>query len=405
MSFWRGLEQSGLGPEDAQLHQRREAVAELRDRLGHAAPGEQEQLENQLARARQGLLGQLADLRQRNPDFETLVTTDPAELLALQAGLGPHDVVVQLYPGEDVLSFQVVRRDGVTFRQQRIARRRLFELIQRVRRTVSNPQEDPNPALGELSDQLLAPLLSDLPERGNLWLLPTSELWYVPWDALPRQGRPLGDSLVVTCLSSQDLNSLPHPPVRGQGPALVVGAPDQHDLPGSWSEARRVSQEVQGRLLLGPEASKARLFELGRGARLLHLATHSRVQPGNLNGSYLLLADSHLELREIFGLQLAPGALVVLSSCESGTAQDHPGREVTSLAYAFHAAGATSVISTLWPIDDAAQSQLITAFYQGLGKGLSRAGALSEAKRALRSQPATAHPFYWAGLYLLGDPR
>ena len=405
ISFWRGLEQSALGPENADLHQRREQLAELRDRLGRAPASQSQQLESLLAQARRDLLTQLTDLRQRNPDFESLVTTDPSELLGLQAHLAPDDTVVQLYPGEDTLSFQIIRRDSVTFRQQRISRPRLFELIQRVRSAVSRPEGDPRAALQELSNQLIAPLQADLPERGNLWLLPTSELWYVPWEALRRGSRPVGDSLVVTCLSSQDLSGLTRPPLRPGGPALVVGAPDQRDLPGSWVEARDVAAQVQGQLLLGPEASKARLMELSHGARMLHLATHSTVRPGNLASSSFVLSGGNLELREIFGLQLAPGALVVLSSCQSGLAQDHPGREVTSLAYAFHAAGATSVVSTLWPIDDQAQSQLIPTFYKSLAGGMSRAQALSEAKRSLRSQPATAHPYYWAGLYLLGDPR
>ena len=110
-------------------------------------------------------------------------------------------------------------------------------------------------------------------------------------------------------------------------------------------------------------------------------------------------------LPEIYGLQLAPGALVVLSSCESGLGREHPGREVTSLASAFHAAGASSVISTLWPVDDVAQAELFPAFYRELSAGAGRGAALAKAKRALRARPTTAHPYYWSGIYLLGDPR
>ena len=39
-------------------------------------------------------------------------------------------------------------------------------------------------------------------------------------------------------------------------------------------------------------------------------------------------------------------------------------------------------------------------FYSLLIQGAPRAHALAEAKRALRTQPATRHPNYWAGVIL-----
>ena len=81
------------------------------------------------------------------------------------------------------------------------------------------------------------------------------------------------------------------------------------------------------------------------------------------------------------------------------------GREVTSLASAFHAAGASSVVATLWPVEDDAQAALFPVFYRQLTAGASRGAALAAAKRSLCANPASASPFYWSGIYLLGDPR
>jgi CHAT domain-containing protein len=40
-------------------------------------------------------------------------------------------------------------------------------------------------------------------------------------------------------------------------------------------------------------------------------------------------------------------------------------------------------------------------FYDRLAAGAGAATALREAKLALRGNPATAHPFFWAGFTLL----
>jgi CHAT domain-containing protein len=347
------------------------------------------------------------ELRQRNPDFETLVTTDPHELLDLQSHLSPDETVVQLYPGEDALYFQVVRSNGLELHEVRVSRKRLFELISRVRELVGRPGTDPKSSLEELSHVLVEPIEAELPAgKGRLWLLPTSELWYVPWDALVRtSGRSLLETLDVACLTPQDLPGLARSLQRTVGKALVLGAPDGQDLPGSWAEAKEVAAQLGGQLLLGAEATPANLRRLGQGAGLLHFATHSHANPALPADSSVMLYGAPLAVPEIYGLQLAPGALVVLSSCESGLGREHPGREVTSLASAFHAAGASSVISTLWPVDDAAQSRLFPEFYRDLRHGDGRGAALAEAKRTLRAQPSTSHPFYWSGIYLLGDPR
>ena len=80
------------------------------------------------------------------------------------------------------------------------------------------------------------------------------------------------------------------------------------------------------------------------------------------------------------------------------------------LAQAFLAAGARSVLSSLWPADDGATSRLMQRFYGNLAQGATRAEALREAKCWLRDWRAPdgsrpyAHPSYWAGFILLGDP-
>lgn len=78
---------------------------------------------------------------------------------------------------------------------------------------------------------------------------------------------------------------------------------------------------------------------------------------------------------------------------------------VANLARAFLQAGADSVISTLWPVDDRDSLFLMQAFYKHLVSGDDVAAALALAKRDLLSKlgGGDASPSSWAGFVLLGN--
>ncbi len=64
------------------------------------------------------------------------------------------------------------------------------------------------------------------------------------------------------------------------------------------------------------------------------------------------------------------------------------------------AAGAETVVMSLWKVNDETTRVLREAYYRNLLAGQGRATALREAMRALReTQP---HPHYWAPFVVLG---
>ena len=89
-----------------------------------------------------------------------------------------------------------------------------------------------------------------------------------------------------------------------------------------------------------------------------------------------------LQPREIakFGL----GArLVVLSACETAVGPTIGQEGVLNVARAFLAAGASSVMMTLWPVSDATSAALMRQFYEHLARGDDVSEALRASKRSV----------------------
>ncbi|MEM7370921.1 MAG: CHAT domain-containing tetratricopeptide repeat protein [Bacteroidota bacterium] len=145
---------------------------------------------------------------------------------------------------------------------------------------------------------------------------------------------------------------------------------------------------------------------------MIHFATHAKshdIYPKKAKIALTAILDSieindFLSFQEIFNLRLE-AEMVVLSACETGLGEYRHGEGVMSLARAFAYAGAKSVLTTLWSVDDKSTAQLMQDFYSQLEQGASKAKALQQAKLSFLQQHdhRFAHPFFWAGPVVIGD--
>jgi len=95
--------------------------------------------------------------------------------------------------------------------------------------------------------------------------------------------------------------------------------------------------------------------------------------------------------------------LVYLSVCSASAGHIIAGESAISLAQAFRAAGAHSVVATRWPVDDTASKAFSMYFYSALSKkGVHPSEALVSAKEAMRQDPEFNHWFYWAPYVCIG---
>jgi CHAT domain-containing protein len=78
------------------------------------------------------------------------------------------------------------------------------------------------------------------------------------------------------------------------------------------------------------------------------------------------------------------------------------GDDVVGLTRGFLYAGSSTVVSSLWKVDDMATSHLMTEFYSAL-KTTNKQEALRRAQ--LKTKDKYGHPFFWAAFELTGSAR
>jgi CHAT domain-containing protein len=95
--------------------------------------------------------------------------------------------------------------------------------------------------------------------------------------------------------------------------------------------------------------------------------------------------------------------LVVLSACETAVGRLEGQDGIATLSHAFLLAGAHSVVSTLWTIDDTFSRFLMAQFYEGIASGQTTSASLRNAKlELLKTFGPKAVPYRWAAYTLEG---
>lgn len=163
-------------------------------------------------------------------------------------------------------------------------------------------------------------------------------------------------------------------------------------------------------ILTSDEATEERLKNSNLSQYgLIHLATHCIIDDKKPARSSIILRldqdpqeDGLLQVREIFGLKLK-AALVTLSACQTGFGTLIKGEGVEGLSRAFFYAGASSLIMSLWSVNDQATSQLMDRFYFHLKSHKPIEEALQKAKLELINSKVLSHPYYWGGFIANGD--
>jgi CHAT domain-containing protein/Tfp pilus assembly protein PilF len=408
---------------EAELRERvRQLQQSLADTDGDGAPAYPERAMNRFS----------LELLRAEKDYQTFLD-DHARIHAgtgampkassIQGRLAVDQALLEYVVGPDSLIAFVVTSRGITVKSTPLREADLVARIELLRDLIRHPGDDrwQKPA-ARLSADLIDPLEREgwLDGVSRLYIVPHGALSYVPFALLPRPasgpGKLLIDRYTMAYLPAAAA-LLREPSGLDTVRSLLAVAPSRGGLRHAPEEARAVDAlfRPNSRTLIGGEATEGRFKQLAGDFRMLHLATH-----GYFNKASPLLSglefeadrddDGMLRVHEILDLRLHAD-LVTLSACDtalgSGYFAELPtGDEFVGLNRAFLAAGSTSVMATLWQVDDRASVALMKQFYGRLsesGDDRNAASALAFAQRSLRRTPQLGHPYYWAAYVVVGQ--
>jgi CHAT domain-containing protein len=301
----------------------------------------------------------------------------------------------------------------------------------------------------ETSQELYNAAVAPIPNIGQfdrLTIVPDGALHLVPFDTLRSQsGKLLGETAVTAYAPSVVSDFLLKSRRGSRTPDVFLGVGGAiYNQAGRQPFVLAKSQKRGGYLGVDPtklpnlpESGKEvesaaellhappnlRTLQIGKGAtefafthapladfEIIHLAIHAVADQDDPTRAALIFPpdsqhgdDGFLEPREIAGLHFG-ARVIVLSACATAVGHLQGQVGVANLARAFLQAGADSVISTLWPVDDMQSLLLMKAFYGHLAQGETAASALAIAKRdVLVALGKDAPPSSWAGFVLLGN--
>lgn len=442
-AFYKSRAESLAGIPDDVLKQERqiqEEVARLEEELFEALARENADslaraLEAGLLEARQRYAGWMAGLERDFPDYfrlkydvRTLSSADIRQKL-----LSGEEAFIEYFTGPEQIYVFVItgsRFEALTLEKDFP----LEEWVVGLRDDIAHfqfPTYDKSQLCASYSDyayrlydKLVRPLERlELPER--LLVIPSGVLGFLPFDALltaPADGCRFGHYPYLihrydihygySAALQAALLERPAGSRRFAGFAPAFDGTGGHNrLEHNITLLQAVHHLAGGRLFTGTDATVARLREVAGQAGLLHFSSHAQANTEAGDFSFIVFSDGKggydsLFVKDIYLLPLQ-AEMVVLSACETSAGTLYNGEGIISLARSFLYAGASSVVTTLWSINDEANSRLMEAYYGFLKQGYSKSEALRLAKLRQVELGGSwqSHPAYWAAFTPIGNMR
>jgi CHAT domain-containing protein len=405
-----------------------------------------------------------ARMRQLSPDYDTikeppsyslqqiqkLVVADDQTVL-LEYFLGPKASYVWAITRNGVKVFELPNADVIT-----AAARRVYQKVSQ--ETDAETTGDLSKASAELAKMILRPVADEL-TTSRVIVVADGALNYIPFQLLPNpqaDNEPLVVRYeVINAPSASTLGQLRQEKQQRQHGTKVLAAfgdpvfasnyaQFKDSSPGEVMAANNRSRDIEveadrfdpnsiqpllytrrelknlndivgpmSRVVSGFEASRETLDTLDLSQySILHFATHGFFDPKNPEQSGFVLSmvdltgrvqDGFITMQDVYRLH-APVDLVVLSACRTGLGKDVRGEGLIGLTRGFMYAGASSVVASLWKVDDEATAELMKQFYTNmLQKDMRPAEALRSAQNTLRQNPEWQSPHFWAGFVLQGE--
>jgi CHAT domain-containing protein len=342
------------------------------------------------------------------PELGSLISVSSIPIQDIQARLPENEALIEYHSSNRSLFAFVLTRQ--TLQGIRLDAGGLEDDVRALRKAIEQYWSDAylGPAQ-RLYARLISPLESFAREK-KLVIVPHGPLHYLPFAVLHDGSQFLIDKYSLRFLPSASvMKYIRATKLARPSGILAFGNPDRgdpkYDLQFAQEEAVGVAQTVpQSRALLRKEATESALRQYAAGFRYLHFATHGKFDAQSPLQSALLLSsdassDGLLNVGKLYSMRL-DADLVTLSACETGLGKVASGDDVIGLTRGFLYAGASSIVASLWQVDDRATADLMIRFYNNL-RDQDKRDALRQAQIATRQK--FPHPFFWAAFQLTGS--
>jgi CHAT domain-containing protein len=363
-------------------------------------------------RSRSRTLGDL--LRDRASAAGRSVFVAPFSLEELRKQLPGGTAVIVYHVLDNEIVAWAIRQGSSRGMLIPVSKRETTSLVTAMRDAIVKQSGDALPIAVRLYDLLVKPL--ELKEQETVVFVPHKMLHYLPFSALRApKGWLVEERPIATAVSLDTISAAMERPLQSMAaPVLALGNPDLGiaalALPGAEVEVNQIATLYpDAAVYVRRDATRDRFLKQAVASQLVHVAAHASIDEIDPMYSYIKLAQGagnsgDVEAHEIYKLNLSGARIVTLSTCNSGIGRVSLGDEFWGFKRSFIAAGARSLLLSLWPIIDESTPQLMKVFYDKL-RTHSSAEALRLSQLELIKGGKYSDPVYWAPFLLVGDWR
>ena len=267
-------------------------------------------------------------------------------------------------------------------------------------------------ARSRLYRSLISPVKSFI-KGTKLIIVPQRCLFFAPFSSfIDENGCVLSEKYQIQVIPSIHVLAMSMQSSSGKpiGNSLLVGDPEVQPaglsrLPWAAEEVACLASLLNSKPLLGAMATKSKLLELMPKASIIHIAAHGHEETGHIylapETSKATAHQALLTQSDILKFKLI-ARLVVLSCCDTGKGEVS-SEGVIGIARSFLGAGASSVLVTLWKINDKFTKEFMTAFYEKILEGKSTCLALKETMNEFQRSREFKSFTFWAAFEIMGE--
>lgn len=397
------------------------------------------------------------------PDYyEYRYDTKVATINQLQQNLTENQVLVEYFLGADHQYAFVIHKDKAeiialdieqaNFEEKTTLLRKVLTDYTYIKKEPSKSKKQFVTASNYFYQKFMAPVLKNIPNGQHLIIVPDGALGHLPFEIfLPNylQGdvsyqamkyllhdyslsygysatvyltqknqqkkRSIAKKGILAFAADYDNTRLSEMTVRGKrGEAITNIRKMLEPLPGAKAEVATLRNHLYGEFFDDNNANEEVFKATAKDYSIIHLAMHGMLDTRSPILSSLIFSedsttqeDNFLRAYEIAQMDLNAD-LVVLSACETGYGKFQQGEGIMSLAHSFTYAGASSVLNSLWQVNDFSTGQIMKNYYTNLARGFTKDKALQHAKLAYLENTTVEiaqHPAYWAAFIQQGNVR